>query len=278
MNFREWYMTEYFMEYEIIDYVTGRTAKSFNQMGGVALILNLNEQKDANCTMTFYYQANDPMQYKLSVPAGRQGLVWFGDQRFGTVPPGIDFSQRFGLKITSDEPIIVQSTQGDAKLNDLVTNSMVTQMFYPGPLTKKHCEWYYIDCIVITAEGNPLEEREWLSVLNPQPKDAEVKITFIPGGTFKFPEAILEMDDPNICKTEYKITVKGERLLPLDVYKIPGVMPNQHYAVRVSSTEPVTIMGIRRIYKRGEYDYSTSVAFLDAIPTGKESNGKNVIK
>lgn len=110
MNYKEWYMTEYYMEYDIEDYVTDQPAKSFNQLGGVALILNIDEGKDANCDLTFYYMDNNPMFYKLVVPAGKQGLVWFGDQRFGSVPEGVDFSQRFGLKIISDTPVIVQST------------------------------------------------------------------------------------------------------------------------------------------------------------------------
>ena len=270
MNCKEWYMTEYYMEYDIEDYVTGKPARSFNQLGGVALILNLDEQKDAGCDLTFFYQDKEPMHYRLVVPAGRQGLVWFGDQRFGSVPEEIDFSQRFGLKIVSDTPVIVQSTQGDARLNDLVTNSMVTQMYYPGPLTGKHKEWYYIDSIVISGEGNPLEEREWLSVLNPQKEDAKVKVTFIPGGTFKFPGAFLEFEQPEHKKLEYEFTVKGERLLPVDLNKVPGYKVNRHYAVRLESSCPVTLMGIRRIYERGKYEYSTSVAFLDAVPTGRE--------
>jgi len=270
MNFKEWYMTEYYMEYDITDYVTGKPARSYNQLGGVALILNRDENNDAHCDLTFYYQDREPMNYSLTVPAGRQALAWFGDQRFGSVPEGIDFSKRFGLKVSSDIPIIVQSTQGDCKLNDPVTNSMVTQMFYPGPLEAKHKEWYYIDCIVITSEDNPLEEREWLTILNPQKNEAEIKITFIPGGTFKFPGGVFEIDDPHIKRSEYHTSVKGERILPIDLYNVTAVKRNTHYSVRLESSEPVTLMGIRRIYERGRYEYSTSVAFLDAIPVGKE--------
>jgi hypothetical protein len=261
-------MTEYFIEHELIDYVTGTATRSSNRMGGVALILNLDQEHAAHCELTFFYQHREPAVYTVVVPQSRQALVWFGDQRFGLVPPGIDFSQRFGLRLRSDRPVIVQSTQGDSKIDDPVTNSMVTQMFCQGPLTANHKEWYYIDSILITGVDNPLEEREWLSVLNPGANDAAILLTFIPGGTLKFPEGVLEMEDLDEQPVLYRFTAERQRLSCTDLANIPGIVPNHHYAVRLSSSEPVTFMGIRRIFRRGHYDYSTSVAFLDAIPVG----------
>jgi len=232
------------------------------------LLLNLSQKHDAQVTGTFFYEDEDPKDFHFSIPKGRQGRVHMqGDaDNLGTnnLPPGCNPRKRFGLRVRSTTPLVVQATVGDRLAHERVTNSMSTFMFHPGPLTDLEKQWYYVDCVYLTREGMALEEREWLTILNPNRAPAHCTVTFIPGGNVGVGDAKPTISSEPVV--EYQVTVPAERILPNDLANWPKVLANHPYAVRVQSDLPVTVQGIRHIFERGHYDFSRAWAVLDARP------------
>jgi hypothetical protein len=170
------------------------------------------------------------------------------------------------MRVVSTAPILVQATVGDRLSHERVTNSMATFMFHPGPLGELEKQWYYVDCVYITSEKFPLEEREWLTILNPNPAPAACTVTFIPGGDVDLKTNISRARRDDLKAVEHKLIVPAERILPTELSTLAGVLPNQAYAVRVRSDLPVTVQGIRHIFERGKYEFSRAWAVLDARP------------
>jgi hypothetical protein len=236
------------------------------------LLVNLNPSQAAQVTGTFFYEDEPPQDFNFILPAGRQGRIHLHDEPddLGTVnmPPGCNPRQRFGLRLVSSQPIIAQATVGDRLPHERITNSMATFMFHPGPLSDLETQWYYVDCIYLTADGVPLEEREWLTILNPNPVPADCTITFIPGGDVDVGYGIGQ-SATQLAPTDYRLTVPAERILPTLLSDLPQVLPNQPYAVRVRSDVPVTVQGIRPIFERGKYEFSRAWAVLEAMPVAR---------
>jgi len=272
--YQEWYATEFFSQYAPFqDWVTGEITKSTNVYDAWALLLNLSQKNDASVKATFYYEDEPPKEYSFILPAGKQGRLHMQDQSdfIGTsnLPPGCNPYKRFGMKVASTAPILVQATVGDRMCHERVTNSMATFMFHPGPLTDLEKQWYYVDCIYITSEKFTLEEREWLTILNPNPSEARCTVHFIPGGDVDLNSNVSRPRQAAAQPVIVELVVPPERILPTDLALLPGVLPNQPYAVRVLSSEPVTVQGIRHIFERGKYEFSRAWAVLDARPIAK---------
>ncbi len=267
--YTEWYATEYFSQYAPFkDWVTGNLVQSTNVYDAWMLLLNLSPRRDARVTVTFFYEDEPPRDYTFTLPAGQQGRLHMQGEadNLGTnnLPPGCNPRKRFGVRVRSTVPILVQATVGDRLPHEHVTNSMSTFYYHPGPLGELEKQWYYVDCVYLTREGMALEEREWLTILNPNPVDAHCTVTFIPGGDVAIGEgqARRVQEEP----VEYKLTVPAERIKPTDLADWPLVQPNHPYAVRVRSDVPITVQGIRHIFERGKYEYSRAWAVLDARP------------
>lgn len=266
--YTEWYCTEYFSQYAPFkDWVTGEMVSLTNVFDAWMLLVNLSQKRDAEVTATFFYEDEPPKDCSFVLPAGQQGRVHMQGEvdNLGTdnLPPGCNPRKRFGVRVRSTAPILVQATVGDRLAHERVTNSMATFMFHPGPLGELEKQWYYVDCVYITGDW-PLEEREWLTILNPNPVDAHCTVTFIPGGDVSIGEAKARPRGGE--KVEYRLTVPAERIKPTDLADWPLVKPNQPYAVRVRSDVPITVQGIRHIFERGQYEFSRAWAVLDARP------------
>ena len=267
---REWYATEYLREGPIEDWVTGATALPRNRFRGYLLLLNLDAEHEAGVELTFYYADQAPRQAEYTVGAGIQGLVYLGEESSNR-PAGIPVDKPFGIRVCSNVPVVAQFTMGDALEGDPVTNNMVTHMLTPGPLGPRHRVWCYVDSIVLRSE-RALEEREWFTVLNPQMVPARVAARFIPGSMLLPPG-----QGPNRVASDHKpfsvcFTVPPERLMRKRLHEdIEEYLPNRHYSVIIESDVPVTVQAIRRIFRRGQYDASTSMPVLDALPIGPEA-------
>jgi hypothetical protein len=269
--YTEWYATEFFSQYEPFrDWVTGKMVRSTNVYDAWALFLNLSAREDAHITATFFYEDEPPADFSFVLPAGRQGRLHMQQEadHLGTanLPPGCNPRKRFGMRVRSSAPIVVQATVGDRLAHERVTNSMSTFMFHPGPLGELEKQWCYVDCVYITSEKFPLEEREWLTILNPNPQPAHCVVTFIPGGDVDVQTSQSRPRNADLQPVQHTLTVPGERILPTDLADLPQVLPNQPYAVRVQSDLPITVQGIRHIFERGKYEFSRAWAVLDALP------------
>jgi hypothetical protein len=270
--YNEWYATEFFSQYgPFKDWVTGATVKSTNVFDAWALLLNLSAEHDAEVTATWYYEDEPPSSFTFTLPAGRQGRLHMQDDadHLGTrnLPPGCNPYKRFGMRVRSTVPVLVQATVGDRLPHERVTNSMATFFFHPGPLGDREKVWCYVDCVYITSERFPLEEREWLTILNPNARPAHCTVTFIPGSDVDV-QAAVSRSRGEAQPVSHTLTVPAERILPTDIADLPGVLPNQAYGVRVESDLPITVQGIRHIFERGQYAFSRAWAVLDAMPIG----------
>ena len=271
--YTEWYATEFFSQYAPFqDWVTGEMVQSTNVYDAWALLVNLSAQRDARVTATFFYQDEPPKDFVFVLPAGRQGRLHMQEEpdNLGTanLPPGCDPRKRFGMRVRSTAPIVVQATVGDRLAHERVTNSMSTFLFHPGPLGELEKQWVYVDCVYITGAW-PLEEREWLTILNPNVVPAHCTVTFIPGGDVDVGSQVSRPRRPDLEAVEHVLTVPPERILPTDLADLPQVLPNQPYAVRVRSDVPITVQGIRHIFERGKYEFSRAWAVLDAMPVAE---------
>ena len=269
--YTEWYATEFFSQYTPFeDWVTGHMTQSTNVFDAWALMLNLSSKQDAEVTVTFFYEDEPPRDFTFTLSAGRQGRLHMQEQpdNLGTsnLPPGCNPRKRFGMRVRSTAPLLVQATVGDRLAHERVTNSMATFMFHPGPLGELEKQWYYVDCVYITSEKWPLEEREYLTILNPNTTPARCTITFIPGGDVDVGAKVSKPSRADLEPAEYTLTVPAERILPTDLADLPMIRPNQPYAVRVRSDVPITVQGIRHIFERGKYEFSRAWAVLDARP------------
>ncbi len=269
--YREWFVTEYFSQYdEFEDWAKGGKTRSINIYDKWMLIVNLNSQEDAEVNLTFYYQDEPPRDFTFRLAAGRQGRLHFSDEpdNLGTInlPPGCDLRKRFGVRVRSSQPVVVQATAGDRIGEERITNSMATYLYHPGPLGEAEKTWMYVDCVYLASDRFPLEEREWLSVLNPNPQTAHCTVTFIPGGDVDVGSQASRPIEASVAMVQHTFEVPAERLFSILISDWQDVLPNQPYAVRVDSDLPITLQGIRHIFERGKYEFSRCWAVLDAIP------------
>jgi hypothetical protein len=272
--YTEWYLTEYFSQYDLFaDWTTGEPVRSTNFYDAWMLILNLSQKHAAQVTVTFFYADEPPRDFTFQLAAGTQGRLHFQDEpdNLGTInlPPGCNPHKRFGVRVRSSQPVVVQATGGDRIGDERVTNSMATYLYHPGPLEELEKQWFYVDCVYLVSPRFPLEEREWLTILNPNREEAHCKVTFIPGGDVDVETRASRPQESDVPQVEHALSVLGERILPSLISDWEGVRPNQPYAVRVESDLPITVQGIRHIFERGKYEFSRCWAVLDAIPLQK---------
>src|SRR5262245_2163596 len=271
--YTEWYATEFFSQYAPFkDWVTGEMVRCANVFDAWMLLVNLSSKREAQITGTFFYEDEPPQDFTFVLPAGRQGRVHLQEEpdNLGTanIPPGCNPRKRFGLRLRSSGPIVAQATVGDRLPHERVTNSMSTFMFHPGPLGEIEKQWYYVDCLYLTAEGVALEEREWLTVLNPNQVPAHCTFTFIPGGEVDVANGLASPMNPELKPVDYELTIQPERIRSTLLSDLPILLSNQPYAARVRSDVPITVQGIRPIFERGKYEFSRAWAVLDARPIG----------
>lgn len=177
----------------------------------------------AKLKFTFYYEKDDPttMNYEMAPKRGGN-LHLLGREE-------VRKNQRFGAKIESSEPTIVQITTGYYGAEDRVdwyTRGMHSVLCSD----RTSCINYYADALVIDREGQRLKEPEWAFILNPNPTPAEVMLyAYYSDGTRK----------------THPFHVEPERVLPVFMDEL--IMKNKLFGAKYISDVPVAIQQTRLI-------------------------------
>jgi hypothetical protein len=193
------------------------------------VLLNVN-RKPVAATATFYFENEPPRSVTQTLP-GLESSYLVIHEMPNIVPPG----QLYAVRVRTSAPVIVQPTRGEYEENNPVTQAMGSFVAYPGPLGLRETKWAYADSLVLSSES-PLEEREWISILNPdQHHNALVNLRFLQGG-----EEITR-----------SLTVPAERVRSVDLYALRAVPFNSLAGSVVESDSPVVVEQVRRAYTRG---------------------------
>ena len=180
---------------------------------------------DADLTVTFYYEDQKPTQTKLQVPSECRRNLHTAECK------ELLKNKRFGVRILSNEPIVIQSTVGyyePEDKHDWYTRGM-TSTLSATALSKV---WYYADGIIIDRPNQRLKESEYAFVLNPNKKDARVTFTAY-------------YDDQT--KGFFKFRAPAERLKVVFLDDI--LLKNKSYGARFVSTESIVVQETREIWE-----------------------------
>jgi hypothetical protein len=179
--------------------------------------------REAEYRLTFYFEHSSPTTTTLNV-AAKTGI-----NRHLISIPEVHQNERFGAKIQSSEPGVVQVTTayyGLEDKQDWYTRSMHS-VICGTRLSKKN---YYADALVIDQPGQRLKEPEWAFIPNPNPLPANV---------------ILHAYYANGKKINYKFVVGAERVLPVFMDEL--VIKNMIFGAYYTSDVPVSIQQTRLV-------------------------------
>jgi hypothetical protein len=211
------------------------------------VILNLTGQP-ATATATFYFENRAPLSVTRSLPARASSSILVHELA-EVVKPG----ELYGARIQSNGPIIVQPTRGEYERDNPVTKAMASFVAHPGPLGRRETKWAYADGLVLSSAG-PLEEREWITILNPNAgRDARVTIRFLRGG----PERT------------HPLLVPAERVRTVDLFESNLLPKNELSGIVADSDIPIIVEQVRRAYFRGIPVIASMWACL-ALPIGDQ--------
>ena len=203
---------------------------------------------EASLELTFFFEQMPPRRRSWKVGGFRSESLPVQDIP-GTVPPGM----LYGVRIRSDVPVIVQPSRGEYEPFNPVTHAMASFIAYPGPLGSRETRWAYADGLVLASQ-EPLEEREWVSILNPSAgRPAQVRLVF-------------QCRDQ---RQSHELTVPAERVGSVDLFQLPAFRKNSLAAVVVESDTPVVVEQVRRAYQRGVPVIASLWSCL-AYPVGPE--------
>jgi hypothetical protein len=138
-------------------------------------------------------------------------------------------NKRFGAKIVTSEPMVLQITTGYYGLEDKpdwYTRAMHS-VICADTLSKVV---YYADGLVLDNPGARLKEPEWDFVLNPNKVPAEV---------------VLHAEYADQTEEQFKFTIGAERLLAF--FKDPVVKINKCFGGKYVSSVPVAVQQTRLI-------------------------------
>lgn len=193
------------------------------------VLFNLSS-KDTEVKVTFYFEELAPRTMPKKVRA--HSSITIPVHNIGKVVPP---NKLYGVRIQSEVPVIVQPTRAEYQPNNPVTAAMASKVGYPGPLGHNETKWAYADGVLLSS-SNPLEEWEWITVLNPQTaRDAHVKITF-------------NWADE---KKTHELTVPAERVRTVDLFNLPLIPKNKTFGAIIESDVPVVVEEVRRCYAKG---------------------------
>jgi len=193
------------------------------------VVANL-DRRAVSFTATFYFEDAEPRSFTRSVEARRSQSY-----ALQNMPEVIPAGKLYGARVESDGPILVQPSRGEYEPYNPVTAAMSSFIAYPGPLGARETRWAYADGLVLD-DDSPLEEWEWISVLNPSPDGAaSVRIRFLrPGG-----------------ESEHRLAVPAARVGSVDLYHLKAFPRNSLTGIIVESDRPVVVEQIRRAYTKG---------------------------
>lgn len=179
--------------------------------------------RDARLRFTFYYEDVEPTTLLYHVPAERGVNLHLLDCK------EVHQDKRFGAKIESSEPMVIQITTGYYGVEDRVdwyTRGMHSVICGDRLSTVN----YYADGLVIDRPGVRLKEPEWAFLLNPNKAAADVTLyACYSDGT----------------KVEYPFRVEAERVLPVFMDKL--VVKNKLFGAKYISSVPIAVQQTRLI-------------------------------
>ncbi len=192
------------------------------------VIFNLYD-KEQEATATFYFEDIAPREHHVVLPPRADVRIEVHE-----IPAVVPTNKQYGVRITAPMPIVVQSSRAEYEHYNPVSRAMTSRVLYPGPLGQKETRWIYPDSLDLSS-GSALEEREWISVMNPGSRDAHINITFNFGGKQEL----------------YALTVPSERVRSLDLFNLALVPKNVISAPVIQSDVPIVVEQVRRAYVRG---------------------------
>ena len=180
-------------------------------------------RRTAELKFTYYYEDNEPTSMAVQVPAET------GTNLHLLSCKEVLREKRFGAKIVSSEPTVIQITTGYYGVED-------RQDWYTRAMHSVICSDrlstinYYADALVIDRPDQRLKEPEWAFILNPNPVPADVTLhAYYGDGT----------------KALYNFHLQPERLLPVFMDKL--VEKNKIFGAKYISSIPVVIQQTRLI-------------------------------
>ncbi len=184
--------------------------------------------RDAQLTVTLYYEDREPDTFSLVAPAGKSSESNYGKW---PVQPGT----RFAMKVESTAPIACQSTVGwNNSLNDYSPRARTRSPHGVRECAKSYMaitelcrDWYLPDGIVIDMPDRMyVRESEWAFLLNPSDEPAQVTLA-------------LHYDEV----VEHPVAVPARRLRVL--YMDDIARRNAHYGVHFTSDRPIAAQWLR---------------------------------
>lgn len=209
------------------------------------VIFNL-APRETTATARFYFEDIPPRDFQQKLPARSPGRIVVHD-----IPDVVPPKKLYAVRVRCDTPIVVQPTRAEYEPWNPITHAMASFVAYPGPLGKKETRWIYADGLTLSS-ANPLEEWEWISILNPDEKrEAKVKITFNFSGEQKV----------------HELTVPAERVRSVDMFNLPIIPKNKISGPIIQSDMPIVVEQVRRAYAKG-VPVITSLYATMAYPIG----------
>lgn len=200
-----------------------------NYRCGWFAIFNPNRVK-AKTSIIFYYEDREPIKIgNIEISAESQKILEWENME------GIIRNKRWGAKIESNVPLICQASAGTCaryEKTDKIFRSHYTTM----AATDISTLWVYPDGVYIyppTDWSKRMLEPEFVGILNPNKREAEVTIT-----TYHVDSS----------QRKYKLKVPAERYRWVDLYNVVGKNP-PHFGARFISTEPIVVQQDRPVYE-----------------------------
>jgi len=235
-SYKEWYSCDGL----ITDRHAGREMEGHPMASaGYISVLNPNPVETADVTITFYHQNVEPTSVNLKVPPERTEVV-----EAHNVEASGHRNKYYGLKVEGSIPIAVQHTTCEYKAWDRVPEGMISVAMHPGPLDGE-TEWYFPDAWMGGAGKMSWYERETLTILNPNPNDTEVTVTFYLDG-----ETGIE-----------RFIVHGQRVYPIWLFDVEhlGLVNRKRgmaqFSLKIESELPVVAQKTRKA--RLQFDPTT---------------------
>lgn len=178
--------------------------------------------RDATLDFTFYYEDCDPTADRWDMKAHTCGNRHLQDMN-------VHLNKRFGAKIVTSEPMVIQVTTGYYGLDDKPD-------WYTRAMHSVICAdrlsnvVYYADGLVLDNPGARLKEPEWDFVLNPNKTPAN---------------AVLHAEYSDGARELFPFTIGPERLLAF--FKDPVVSKNICFGGKWRSDVPIAVQQTRLI-------------------------------
>jgi hypothetical protein len=236
------------------------------------LVLFNPSKRDTMINITFYYEHEEPNECSTSLKA-QTSLAFFellGDSSiisFSLKPerlPSPIKAEIWGCKVSSTEPLFMQDLCGSGyyykpSKEDLdrkpfpesvstyredIEDRLTWNMASRHAATCPSKIWYYADGFLHkppSEYSKKLIVREWIWILNPSKRDAEIAL-----------HIYQEKSEKNISS----LKVSSERIAGIDMEKVVAYEKDygvyKRYSVKIISSEPIVVSHNRGIFKMGD--------------------------